>query len=439
MTHRTATLGSRVYRVIQVSSGNLFEAFDLVVFGTFATTIGKVFFPSEDPTASLMMTLMVFASAYVMRFAGAMILGPYFDHAGRRKGLIVSLSMMGLGSFLIAATPGYATIGPLAPILIVIGRLIQGFSIGAETGGVNAYLKEIAGKGREALFVCWGSVVFSLATVIALTLGYLLNHYLTPEQLLSWGFRVPFIIGCGIVPLVFYMRTNLIESEEFTAEAHHPTMKEVSAALLKHWPVAISGMFMCSGASSMFYLIFTYSPIFAKEVLKFNATDSLLTTVTVTSINVVLLPLFAMLSDRIGRRPILFTSAILGFLTAYPALRFLSDNVTLVNLISVQLWFTMLYASYAASAFVALTELIPARIRATGYGAATTLGLAIFGGFTPWVSQKLVLVTGDKASPGYLVMFMSVCSIAGVVSLWRLSARLATQDQVKWKVDVSPV
>ncbi|WP_159107457.1 tricarballylate/proton symporter TcuC [Azospirillum sp. B506] len=421
----------KLYRIIQVASGNFFEAFDLVVFGTFATAVGAAFFPADNPVTSLMMALMVFAVAYVMRFAGAVILGPYFDHAGRRKGLLISLSLMALGTIIIAFTPKYETIGLAAPLLVLFGRLLQGFSIGAETGGVTAYLKEMSGRNNSALYVCWNAVCFSAATIMALSLGYLINQTLKPDQILSWGFRIPFILGCGVIPLIFYLRRSLIESEEFASSIHHPSIREVWAALAKHWRVALSGMLMSTAGSSMFYVIFTYSPIFAKEVLHMSAADSFLSTVGVTAANIVMLPLFALLSDRIGRKPILIGCGILSFVTAYPAMYMLANNVTFTNLFLVQLWFAVLYASYTSSSLVALAERVPTQIRATGYGVATTLGLAIFGGFTPFVSQYLVNATGLKASPAFWVMFVSACGILGTLTFWKASRAIQMPDAAK--------
>ena len=414
--------GSKIVRALQVSAGNFFEAFDLIVFGTFAKVIADNFFPGEDEQLSLMLAFTTFASAYVMRFVGAVVLGPYFDHAGRRKGLVVSLSLMAVGTVIIAVAPTYETIGVFAPTLIIIARLIQGFSMGSETGGVTAYLLEMAPKGRRALFVCLNTTTFNLATLAALLLGYLLNRYLTPFELTSWGWRIPPLIGCGIIPLVFYMRRNLIETEAFEAQAHHPTIREVLVAVAQNWRIALAGMFMIVVGSTIFYFMFTFMPVFVKDQLGMTAERSLLATVIAIIYSMLTLPLFALLSDRIGRFRMLATTAAVILLTTYPVLSYLAAHPSYTNLVLSQLWMGTLYSAYASSSYVGLSELVPTRIRATGYGVSTSLGLAIFGGFTPLISTWLIRVTGDLASPGLWLSFVAALGLIAIVILFRLKS-----------------
>jgi MHS family citrate/tricarballylate:H+ symporter-like MFS transporter len=416
------TSGSKVKRAIQVSAGNFFEAFDLIVFGTFAKVIADNFFPAANEQLSLMLAFTTFASAYVMRFVGAIVLGPYFDHAGRRKGLLVSLTLMAIGTGMIAVAPTYQTVGVLGPAMIIVARLIQGFSIGSETGGVTAYLLEIAPEGRRGFFVRWHSTVINLATLLALLLGYLLTKYMAPADLTAWGWRVPPLIGCGIIPLIFFLRRGLVETEVFEQQAHHPSMKEVLESVISYWRVALAGMFMIVVSSSTFYFMFTFMPVFVKEQLGLTAEQSLLSTVIAITYSLFLLPAFALLSDRIGRFRILATTAALVVLTAYPSLRWLVDHPTYGTLIVNQLWFGTLYAAYASSSFVALSELVPARIRATGYGVSTALGLAIFGGFTPLISTWLIHLTGDGAAPGWWLMFVAALGFVACFVLFRLKS-----------------
>lgn len=424
----TATSGSKVSRAIQVSAGYFFEAFDLVVFGTFAKVIAANFFPSGDEQLSLMLAFTTFASAYVMRFFGAVVLGPYFDHAGRRKGLIASLSLMAVGTAIIAFAPTYHSIGIAAPILIVAARLIQGFAMGSETGGVTAYLLEIAPRDKRALFVCLNTTTFNLATLAALLLGYALNKYMTPANLAAWGWRVPPLLGCGIIPLVFYLRKRLLETEAFKAQSHHPTMREVLVAVAQHWRIGLAGMFMIVVGSTMGYFMITFMPVFIRDQLGLTAELSLLATSIAMICSLVTLPFFAMLSDKIGRLRVLLMSAALILITTYPLLRYLVDNPSYSNLICIQLWFGTLYAAYASSSYVGLCELVPARIRATGYGVSTSLGLAIFGGFTPLVCTWLIHVTGNDAAPGFWLSFVATLGLIAIVVLFRLQSVVSEVD-----------
>src|SRR5271167_4389201 len=188
--------------VLRVTSGNFFEMYDFFLFGIYARQISNAFFPSEDPYASLMATFLSFAAGFAMRPIGALVLGPYIDRIGRRQGLLVTLAIMACGTILIAFVPGYATIGVLAPILVVLGRLLQGFSAGVELGGVSVYLSEMATPGNKGFYVSWQSASQQVAIIVAAAIGYALNQYLAPAAISDWGWRVPFFIGCMIVPII---------------------------------------------------------------------------------------------------------------------------------------------------------------------------------------------------------------------------------------------
>ena len=217
---------------MRVTAGNFLEQFDFFLFGFYATQIAAVFFPAASEFASLMMTFAVFGAGFLMRPLGAIILGAYIDDVGRRKGLIVTLSIMASGTILIAFVPGYATIGLFAPALVLIGRLLQGFSAGAELGGVSVYLAEMATPGRKGFFTSWQSASQQVAIVIAAALGFALNQWLDTATIAAWGWRVPFFVGCMIVPFIFILRRNLEETQEFKQRQHRPSMKEVFRTLV---------------------------------------------------------------------------------------------------------------------------------------------------------------------------------------------------------------
>ena len=189
--------------IFRVASGNFLEMFDFMIFGYYASDIARTFFPTASAYNSLMLALMTFGAGFLMRPIGAIVLGIYIDRHGRRKGLLVTLALMSLGTLMTACTPGYSTIGLAAPILILIGRLIQGLSAGVELGGVSVYLSEIATKGREGFYVSFQSFSQQVAVIAAALLGLGLNRTLTPEQISDWGWRVPLVIGCLIVPFLF--------------------------------------------------------------------------------------------------------------------------------------------------------------------------------------------------------------------------------------------
>lgn len=251
-----------------------------------------------------------------MRPIGAIVLGAYIDKVGRRKGLIVTLSIMATGTFLIVLIPSYQTIGLWAPLLVLIGRLLQGFSAGAELGGVSVYLAEIATPGRKGFYTSWQSGSQQVAIMVAAAMGFALNAVLEPSAISDWGWRIPFLFGCLIVPFIFILRRKLEETQEFTARRHHLAMRQVFATLLANWQVVIAGMMMVAMTTTAFYLITVYAPTFGKKVLMLSASDSLLVTLLVAISNFFWLPVGGALSDRFGRRSVLIAMTLLALATA---------------------------------------------------------------------------------------------------------------------------
>src|ERR1700738_1979007 len=225
MTHSDRR--SKIWAVVRVCSGNFLEMYDFMVFGYYAAAIGRTFFPAGSEFASLMLSLMTFGAGFLMRPLGAIVLGAYTDHHGRRAGLILTLSLMSVGIFSIACTPGYATIGVLAPVLVLFGRLLQGFSAGMELGGVSVYLSEIATPGHKGFYVSWQSGSQQVAVMFAASVGVVLSSLLPPDKLNAWGWRVPLLLGCVIIPFLFRLRRSLQETDEFVARKHHPTTAEI--------------------------------------------------------------------------------------------------------------------------------------------------------------------------------------------------------------------
>jgi len=419
----TATTGqSKLGMVLRVTSGNFLEMFDFFLSGVYASYIAKAFFPLESQYASLLLTFVAFGAGFLMRPLGAIILGAYVDRIGRRQGLIVTLSIMAAGTVLIAFVPSYATIGIAAPILVLIGRLLQGFSAGVELGGVSVYLSEMATPGKKGFYASWQSASQQVAIIVSAALGFALNAWLAPAQLEDWGWRIPFFIGCLIVPFVFFIRRSLQETDEFLARKHHPTVREIYRSVLANWSIVLGGMMMVIMTTVSFYLITVYTPTFGKSVLKLSASDSLVVTIGVGLSNFIWLPIMGALSDRIGRRPILITFSLLAFLTAYPALSWLSDGPTFQKMLAVELWLSFIYASYNGAMIVALTEVMPVGVRTSGFSLAYSLATT-FGGFTAAICTWLIATTGDNASPGYWMSAAAVCGLAGTFIVYRIQDR----------------
>ena len=403
---------SKIWAVIRVSSGNFLEMYDFMVFGYYAAAIGRAFFPSGNAFASLMLSLMTFGAGFLMRPVGALLLGAYTDKHGRRAGLLLTLSLMSVGIFSIACMPGYATIGLLAPLLVVVGRLLQGFSAGMELGGVSVYLSEIATPGHKGFYVSWQSGSQQIAVMFAASIGVVLNSVLPPEKMAQWGWRVPLLLGCAIVPFLFRLRRSLTETDEFVARKHHPSTSEILRSLGHNWRIVLVGTLMVTMTTVSFYMITAYTPTFGNSVLHLASMESLVVTLCVGASNLFWLPIMGALSDRIGRRPLLFACTILMLITAYPAMLWLVREPSFSRLLTVELWLSFLYGSYNGAMVVFLTEIMPVDVRTSGFALAYSMATAIFGGFTPALSTYLIHISGNRAIPGLWLSFAAACGLA---------------------------
>jgi MFS family permease len=422
----------KLQTVFRVASGNFLEMYDFMVFGYFSAAIGRAYFPASSEFASLMFSMTTFAVGFMVRPLGAIFLGAYIDHIGRRKGLLVTLGLMSVGTLTIALVPGYETIGLFAPIVVVLGRLCQGFSAGVELGGVSVYLSEIATPGHKGFYVSWQSGSQQVAVAFAGVLGYALSSWMPPEALEAWGWRIPLIVGCLIIPFIYMIRRTLQETEEFAARKHHPSPAEIYASMLTHWRIICTGVAMVLMTTVSFYTITAYTPTFGKNILNLTQSDALLVTLCVGVSNLIWLPLMGSLSDRIGRRPLLFFFAGVAILTAYPAMEWLVDQPTFGKLLAVELWLSLIYAGYNGAMVVHLTEIVPVAVRTAGFSLAYSLATTI-GGSTPVIVTYLIHETGNRAMPG---AWLSVAAAIAFLSAW-LSRRDAPQANSRGQESVS--
>jgi MFS family permease len=401
--------------VLRVSSGNFLEMYDFMVFGYYATAIGATFFPSRSPFVSLMLSLMTFGAGFLMRPLGAIVLGAYADRHGRRAGLLLTLALMSLGILSIALTPGYASIGVLAPLLVLIGRLLQGFSAGMELGGVSVYLSEIATAGHKGFYVSWQSGSQQVAVMFAALIGVVLGAALTAQQMSEWGWRVPLLLGCLIIPVLFALRRSLPETEAFKARRHRLQTSEILRSLAANWRLVMLGTLLVTMTTVSFYLITAYTPTFGSDVLHLASGDSLLVTLFVGASNLFWLPVMGALSDRIGRRPLLVSCTVLMLLSAYPVMLWLVHAPSFSRLLMSELWLSFLYGSYNAAMVVWLTEIMPVTVRTCGFALAYSLATALFGGFTPAISHWLIHLTANPAVPGLWLSFAAACGLVAAL------------------------
>lgn len=406
---------SKIWSVIRVSSGNFLEMYDFMVFGYYAAAIGNAFFPSRNQFVSLMLSLMTFGAGFLMRPLGAIVLGAYTDLHGRRAGLILTLGLMSVGIISIAFMPGYASIGLFAPLLVLIGRLLQGFSAGMELGGVSVYLSEIATPGHKGFYVSWQSASQQVAVMFAAALGVVLSSILPSQKMMLWGWRIPLLVGCVIIPFLFRLRQSLRETDEFVARKHKPNISEILHSLTASWQIVIIGTLLVTMTTVSFYMITAYTPTFGNVVLHLASKHSLIVTLCVGASNLFWLPLMGALSDRVGRRPLLVVCTTLMLVTAYPVMFWLIREPSFSRLLTVELWLSFIYGSYNGAMVVFLTEIMPVSVRASGFALAYSLATAIFGGFTPAISTYLIHITGNRAVPGIWLSLAGGCGLVAAV------------------------
>jgi MFS transporter, MHS family, citrate/tricarballylate:H+ symporter len=421
---------SRIGAILRSTSGNFLEQFDFFLFGFYAPYIAKAFFPSENETAALLNTFGVFWLGALMRPVGAIVLGAYIDRIGRRKGLIVTLAIMALGTVTIAVCPTYASIGVAAPAIVLIGRLLQGFSAGVELGGVSVYLAEIATPGNRGFYTSFQSSSQQVAIFVAAILGYFLSEMMPAATVAAWGWRIPFFVGCLIIPFIFLLRRTLEETPEFLAMKKHPSTSEVFRSAAVNWKIIVLGMMVAVLTTTTFYFVTVYTPTFGKTVLKLSSQEALLVTLLVAVTNFIWNPVGGAVSDRVGRKPVLLTIACLSLVTAYPALHWLVDAPTFGKMLTVEMMFSFYFGVYSGTMLGALVEVVPKHVRTTCFSLAFALAAGLFGTFTPFASTWLIDHTGDKASPGYWLMCAAVLGIFAALTIYRGGKAMATQEAV---------
>lgn len=407
----------RVSGIINVAGGNFFEMYDFMVFGLFAGYIARCFFPGTNAYLSLLLSFLAFGAGFLMRPLGAIILGAYIDRYGRKKGLLLTLLLMAIGTLSIAVTPSYKAIGLAAPVIILIGRLIQGFSAGAELGGVSVYLAELADKHNKGFFVSWQSASQQLAIAAAAILGFLLNEFCSKSFMESFGWRIPFIFGCLVLPLLLLQRSKLEESQAFRKQKEHPPFARIIAESIRNIRLLILCSFMVMLTTVSFYMITAYTPTFARTELSLTQSHAFILTLIIALSNFVLLPIMGHLSDRIGRFRQLLLFSILFIATAYPILTWITGYPAYLHVIAGELWLSLLYAGYNGAMVVALVEIVPEQVRSVCFSLAYSMATAIYGGFTPAIATQLIHYSGNKAMPAIWLTFAGICSLSAILIL----------------------
>ncbi len=402
---------SRLHTAVAANIGAALEWYDLVLYALFAVVLGKQFFPATDPAVSTLLSLGTFAIAWLVRPLGAILIGAYSDRVGRKPGLTLSAALMSIATLMIAILPSYATIGLAAPVLLVVARMVQGFSAGGEFGSATALLAE-QDPARRGFYASLQWAASGFAVFLASLFAYAVNTALTTDQVASWGWRVPFFFGLVIGPAALYIRSRLDEPEEFLRATHTNAPLREAAANDKARILVGAGL-VAAGACGSY--LNTYMPTFAFTKLGLPASTALLGTVAAGLVNTVLPPVFGHLSDRVGRVRVMAISGAIGLVMIYPLFRWLVADPSVATLVCIQVLVALVfYCGYYATVPAALADLFPTRRRTTGVGISYVLAQVAFGGVTPLVVGAIVAATGDPTSPGlYLcaVMLLSLCCL----------------------------
>jgi MHS family proline/betaine transporter-like MFS transporter len=407
-----------MYKLIAAASiGNALEWFDILIYGYFAVTISRVFFPTGSETVSLLLALGTFGAGYLVRPLGAIFLGAFADRAGRKTSLLASILLMWIGTLLTAIMPSYAQIGILAPIAVVAARLMQGFSVGGEFGSATAFLVEhtTTRKGFMASFQWAGQ---GLAAILASGFGIALTTMLTKDQLNTWGWRIPYIFGLLIGPVGFYIRKHVAETPEFLSAKK--TLTPVRDLFSQQWDRLLLAIGAVVVSTSSNYIIL-YMPTYAVKQLGLPQSAGFTATLLGAIILTFGAPFTGHLSDSFGRSRILMWTTLAFLVTIYPAFALLLSSKSLALLICLVCWMNLLKSGYSGVLPAFLAECFPAQTRATGMSLSYNIGVPIFGGFAPFYITWMIALTGSNQSPSFYMIF---CALIGVGTLLAARKRL---------------
>lgn len=403
--------------IIAATLGNVFECFDLYIYGIMAGTIAKLYFPATNDTASLLLFLGTFGVTFFMRPLGAIYLGNLGDKIGRKRVMSTSLLMMTVGMLVIALAPTYASIGVLAPVLVVGGRMLQGFSAGGEYGSATALLAE-HNPHRRGFIASWQAATQGLAMMMASAFGAFLAGALSPEQFQSWGWRIPFLFGAILGPVGIYIRRGTDESAEFTQvrPEKHPMLEMLKYEKAR---VLISTGLIILATITIWMSVFM--PTYASKQFHIEATTAFIGTIVTGGIIFLVSPMIGWLSDEIGRTKTMILAVAATCVLAHPAFVALQNSPTLSTLVTVQGALGVVIALYFAPLPALMAEIFPAEIRTSGLSLSYNIGVTLFGGFAPFVLTGLSSVTGDPLSPSYYVIFGAVLS---GLAIWGVRRKL---------------
>ncbi|MGB6541262.1 MAG: citrate-proton symporter [Xanthobacteraceae bacterium] len=406
------------FQVAAAVIGNALEWYDFLVFGFFTVIIARLFFPSESQYASLLLTTATFGVGFFMRPVGGILLGIYADRRGRKAALLMVITLMTIAIAMIAFAPTYAAIGFGAPLIIVFARLLQGFSAGGEFSSATAFLIESAPAQRRGFYGSWQMVGQGVAVLIGAILGTVLTRSITPEALTGWGWRIPFLFGLIIGPLGLYIRRSLDETSAFLQSSRSSAGQRGSGSVLaSHVKEMIVCLGMVVSGTISFYVILIYIPTFARTELHLPLDQAFLAQSISLACEVVLIPICGVLSDHVGRKPVMIAALVLDLLVTYPLFSWVSANPSFGALLTMQIILCSLFGVFNGPISTALAEQFPTRVRSTALAISYNIAVMLFGGFAQFFVTWLIEATGTPIAPAYYLMFGAAVGLLAAVFL----------------------
>jgi MFS family permease len=398
--------------------GNALEWYDFVVYGFFASVLAQAFFPSRDETASLLLALATFGAGFCTRPLGGLFFGFYADRKGRKAALQLIMFVMTVAIAVIAFAPTYATIGLFAPMLIVIGRLLQGFATGGEFASSTAFLIEVAPAGRRGVYGSLQMVGQGLSILLGTLAGMLVAGVFSVEALHDWAWRLPFFAGLLIGPVGLYVRRHLEETPAFKASPQDGGVAVAFLDLIRRRGDRLLACFAATiGATISFYVILVYMPTYGKTEMGLSLAQSFIAQAPGLVLLIVLTPLIGALSDAIGRRPLLLASYGMLLLCVYPLFVWLQAERTLLALTVAQTAFCVILSGLFGALSTALAEQFPTHVRTVGLAIAYNVAVMIFGGFAPFIVAWLIDYLATPIAPAFYLIFGAVVGLMGVAGL----------------------
>jgi MFS transporter, MHS family, proline/betaine transporter len=415
--------------IIACFAGNLFELYDFTVFGYFAIQIGHAVFPSHDPLTSILASFATYGTGFLTRPVGAIVLGSYGDRRGRKTALSLTITLMALATGLTGLVPTYASVGIWSPILLVLFRLLQGFSTGGEWGGATTFMVEYAPAGRRGFFGSLQQISTAVAQSLAILSALALNSWMPAGALASWGWRLPFLLGFVLAPLGYYLRARVAETPAFkhTEAASDLAASPLRLVLTKYRRELIT----CFGITTIWtvasYVFITFMATYATQSLHLSASVALKAVLLAALANLLLIPVSGILSDKIGRAPIFLAASVGYLILSVPFFMYMAAAKTFASVAIVSLTAGALYGMLNGAAPAMLAELFPTNVRYTALSVGYSSGVMIFGGFAPFISTLLLKTTGSAVGPGFYPTLCAVISLWAILAAWKTTFKRPAQ------------